>query len=255
MSVSPRGRVLTIAGATIAALAPAIYAFGPVLVDRWLDDDKPAQEEKQRTDALLQSLQSTLDQLAKSQPPQQAPAPDAPKPDVETAPAQAGAEVPAVVPPPVQPGVPVPPPAVVADVPLPQASGSGPNDVLQAALPQAENPAAALRHPAPRQPPAATAPPEAAIPDAGEAKPAVFAVFEGEKFDLCGYSGFTAQLASSNVQLASDSRDIPGSTFRGFQTSIGLNQPVELWPKCVVAIGAQKGSGAARIVLSVMRDK
>ncbi len=212
--------------AMAAVLGSIVYAFGPVLLDKWLDDDSAsAQQEinRQQTEVLgknaelLENLNKTLQELSVQ--------PDAPG-DAERQ-----------TPPPEKPEPPAP---KTFEALSPQAA---PDSQINAAAP-----------PQPKAPaPAAPEPLETIALPAGEH---VFGVFEGQNFNLCSHSDFRAELTSkdgvASVLLTSTDRSVPGRGFRGFEKTIPLQTPVMLWEGCTIAIGsAEERSNLRRLIISV----
>lgn len=122
-----------------------------------------------------------------------------------------------------------------------------------AALPQAARP----RTPAPR-PPAVPQPTDPAPTEPAEpAEPEIvsFGVFPREKFTLCGFSDFTAELVSSHPEVAlnSTNRSIPDAGFRGFEARVPLRQPTTLWEGCTVAVDHSTTAGVTRIAISTTK--
>jgi hypothetical protein len=82
--------------------------------------------------------------------------------------------------------------------------------------------------------------------------PVSFGVFEGSVFRLCGYEDFTARVSGAKIVLASNDRDIPDRTFRGYEHSMVPGAAEELWPGCRVSATYAAVSGATRITISVL---
>ncbi|HEY9057880.1 MAG TPA: hypothetical protein VIN77_12080 [Aurantimonas sp.] len=82
-----------------------------------------------------------------------------------------------------------------------------------------------------------------------------FSVFEGEEFDLCGFTEFSARLtgnsATPEVHLRSLDRSIPGRSFRGWEQIVGLREPAEIFEDCLVAADEEIAAGTRRVIISV----
>lgn len=74
-------------------------------------------------------------------------------------------------------------------------------------------------------------------------------VFANEKFDLCGFRGFSASLSpdSAGIGIASLDRSIPDRTFRGYENSLPVGETVRLWGNCSVTANYETRAGVTRL--------
>lgn len=138
-------------------------------------------------------------------------------------------------------------------LPIAASAGAGPQAPLVQS-PVAPEPAA---EPAVQLAARETAP--AAMAPAGRTAVETIAVFENEKFDLCGHKEFSAVLlakgGAEKVGISSRDRNVPGRSFRGFERSLALDTPTVLWDGCVVAASYDAKAGVTRITLSVFKGR
>lgn len=80
-----------------------------------------------------------------------------------------------------------------------------------------------------------------------------FGVFPQEKFELCGYADFSANVSiTSEVRISTPNRSTPASGFRGFERTLPVRLPTEIWEGCTLAVDHTRVSGIVRIVISVV---
>ncbi len=242
-----RKRIGMIASATGGVVAITL-AFGPVVFDHLLNRANPPPLDAD-TSVLLGELAEALRGVAQ----QRAPEPVAPSP-IEAV-ATGSAETAVAAPREVQ---------SEAYVPAPVAA---PVEVLVADVPRAVAPKAAEQPTLPptrvanlpefdlSEPPFSGSPSREAAVVERKTKTASIAVFEGEKFELCGYGDFSARTSGDSIVLASNDRGIPGRTFRGFERKLEPRVPQPLWPDCIVAADAHTAAGTTRIAISSIEGR
>ena len=212
-----------------AALGPAFYAFGPVLLEKLLPGDSGTEVAIQQNSIVLKQLAEALER-SRENPGELQPQPEKVSSPITAAPAPTA-----------------PAGANVSKEPEGEAlarrdTGLPPADIAKPSAVEAK-------------PPIVVTPPSAVPQVPASTAPSVFGVFEQEKFDLCGFHGFTARLvtgkAGQEVLIESEDRSIPDRSFRGYELSMPLEQPIRLWDKCVVGVGYSSNAGIRQIVFSV----
>lgn len=83
-----------------------------------------------------------------------------------------------------------------------------------------------------------------------------FGIFEEERFNLCGYEKFSAQISSNSTKIIISSldRNIPDRGFRGYEKELTLHTPIQLWHNCLVAVDINITQGIRRIILSIIKE-
>lgn len=89
-------------------------------------------------------------------------------------------------------------------------------------------------------------------------KTKVFAVFEEQEFELCGYNKVTARIirtpgSDQKIKIRSMDKRIPNRPFRGYERIVRAEENIELWPDCHVALKIENLPNTTRIVISHQR--